>query len=150
MDSVYWERQRSDQLCAVHCVNAVLQGPFYTEIDFGGIGQRIDDRERSVGLVGNQNVSMDGFFSVQVIIEALSLMGIAASYLDVLSFERGQVDPTAETALIFNRSAHWQPFRKVNGVWYDLNSCSSGPSRISEFALASRVEGMIADKYTVL
>lgn len=29
---IYWEKQGTDRLCAVHCVNSLLQGPFNTEV----------------------------------------------------------------------------------------------------------------------
>jgi ataxin-3 len=80
---VYWERQRSDQLYAVHCINSLLQGPFVTEIDLGQLGQAIDQEEQSVSLrsrsVG-ENVSMEGYFSIQVIMRALTHHGVALSY----------------------------------------------------------------------
>ena len=29
---VYWEKQGTDRLCGVHCINSLLQGPFYDEV----------------------------------------------------------------------------------------------------------------------
>ena len=29
---IYWEKQGTDRLCAVHCLNSLLQGPLYTEV----------------------------------------------------------------------------------------------------------------------
>ena len=53
---VYWEQQRSDQLCAMHAVNALLQAPIYTEIDLGQIGQALDGEELAMsGRKSNQN-----------------------------------------------------------------------------------------------
>lgn len=37
---VYFEQQDGSQLCAVHCVNNLLQGAVFTELDFAAIGQR--------------------------------------------------------------------------------------------------------------
>ena len=30
---VYWEKQGSDRLCGVHCLNSLLQGPFFDEVN---------------------------------------------------------------------------------------------------------------------
>ena len=29
---IYWEKQGSDKLCGVHCINTLLQGPFFNEV----------------------------------------------------------------------------------------------------------------------
>ena len=29
---IYWEKQGSDKLCGVHCINSLLQGPFFNEV----------------------------------------------------------------------------------------------------------------------
>jgi len=149
---VYWEQQRSDQLCAMHAVNALLQAPIYTEIDLGQIGQALDGEELAMsGRKSNQNVSLEGYFSIQVIIRALSIQDITLEYLDQAKFLSGQVDPTEETALIFNLYSHWQTYRQVAGVWFDLNSLNAlpGPQVVSSFALASNIEAMIGSGYTV-
>lgn len=75
---LYHEVQES-KLCAVHCVNTVLQGPFFSELDLAALASDLDQRERqmmleggSTGVLGDflaedsHNVSMDGDFSIQV------------------------------------------------------------------------------------
>ena len=149
---VYWEQQRSDQLCAMHAVNALLQAPIYTEIDLGQIGQALDSEEREMGgKRSNQNVSLEGYFSIQVIIRALTIQGITLEYLDHAKFLSGLIDPTEEVGLIFNLYSHWQTYRKVAGVWFDLNSLNElpGPQVVSSFALSSNIEAMIGSGYTV-
>ncbi|KAL5991587.1 hypothetical protein ACLOJK_012496 [Asimina triloba] len=74
---LYHEVQES-KLCAVHCVNTVLQGPFFSELDFAALASDLDCKERQMllegGAVGesvpfdseeSHNVSMDGDFSIQ-------------------------------------------------------------------------------------
>lgn len=148
---MYWEQQRSDQLCAVHAINAVLQAPIYTEVDLAEVAQELDREERSMGRRSAENVSLDGFFSIQVIIRALHSQGITLEYLDQSQFLSGQSDPTNATSLIFNLHSHWQTYRKVAEVWLDLNSLNPlpGPVVISSFALASNIEAMIGSGYTV-
>lgn len=76
---LYHEVQES-KLCAVHCVNTVLQGPFFSEFDLAALASDLDCKERQMMLEGDRvpddflrfdseeshNVSMDGDFSIQV------------------------------------------------------------------------------------
>nr|GEV67528.1 ataxin-3 homolog [Tanacetum cinerariifolium] len=67
---LYHEAQES-KLCAVHCVNTVLQGPFFSEIDLAALASDLDQTEHQMlnQLTQHQeeshNVSMDGDFSIQ-------------------------------------------------------------------------------------
>lgn len=77
---LYHEVQES-KLCAVHCVNTVLQGPFFSEFDFAALASDLDTKERQMMLHGtaaasaagdflseeSHNVSLGGDFSIQVI-----------------------------------------------------------------------------------
>ncbi|KAJ6750247.1 hypothetical protein OIU85_000845 [Salix viminalis] len=75
---LYHEVQEA-KLCAVHCVNTVLQGPFFSEFDLAALASDLDTIERQVmqGTVSaaasgdflsaeSHNVSLDGDFSIQV------------------------------------------------------------------------------------
>lgn len=80
---LYHEVQEG-KLCAVHCVNTALQGPFFSEFDLAALAADLDQRERQVMLQGAQgaatvaagdflaegegshNVSLGGDFSIQV------------------------------------------------------------------------------------
>lgn len=45
---------------------------------------------------------------------------------------------SSETGFICNSSAHWFSIRKINGVWYNLNSTNKrGPEIISDFYLSA-------------
>lgn len=73
-------------MCGVHCINALLQGPYFDEIAMSQIGQKLDEEERALyggvkeqqeamadlrkGLTSH-NVANDGNFSLQVIQKAL-------------------------------------------------------------------------------
>ena len=74
---LYHEVQES-KLCAVHCVNTVLQGPFFSEFDLAAVASDLDRKERQVMIEGggisgdflsdeSHNVSLDGHFSIQVL-----------------------------------------------------------------------------------
>lgn len=73
--------QQEGQLCAQHCLNALLQGPFYTAVDLASLAQQLDDEERQQMAEGqgvdsdeyrrflqqpSGNMDDTGFFSVQV------------------------------------------------------------------------------------
>lgn len=71
---LYHEVQES-KLCAVHCVNTVLQGPFFSEFDLAALASDLDRTERQMMLGAvtgdflpeqSHNVSLDGDFSIQV------------------------------------------------------------------------------------
>jgi hypothetical protein len=67
-------------LCGVHCLNTLLQGPYFSEVDLGQISQDLDAEEQKMmaegGLdgddykkfiaEGSHNAAADGMFSVQV------------------------------------------------------------------------------------
>lgn len=74
---LYHEVQEA-KLCAVHCVNTVLQGPFFSEVDLAALASDLDQKERLMMMEersgfsgdflsdGSYNVSMGGDFSIQV------------------------------------------------------------------------------------
>lgn len=73
---LYHEVQES-KLCAVHCVNTVLQGPFFSEFDLAALASDLDCKERQMMMLpslasgdflshDSHNVSLDGDFSIQV------------------------------------------------------------------------------------
>lgn len=97
---VYFEAQDAESaLCGRHAINNLLQGAYFTSIDLGNIGAQLDAQEqqllfdekmddsRNVHLrpqaanVSNNkysNVSLEGYFSVDVLITALKQLQIDA------------------------------------------------------------------------
>ncbi|XP_058215561.1 ataxin-3 homolog isoform X3 [Rhododendron vialii] len=107
---LYHEVQES-KLCAVHCVNTVLQGPFFSEFDLAALASDLDCKERQMMLEGgsgaglvpeeSHNVSLDGDFSIQ---------------------------------------DHWFCIRKVNGEWYNFDSLYAAPEHLSKFYLSAYLD----------
>ena len=76
---LYHEVQEG-KLCAVHCVNTILQGPYFSELDLAALASDLDKQERQVLMQGgdlqseqgdflsdgSHNVSLEGNFSIQV------------------------------------------------------------------------------------
>lgn len=38
--------QQEGYLCAQHCLNALLQGPYFTAVDLATLAQQMDEQER--------------------------------------------------------------------------------------------------------
>jgi hypothetical protein len=53
-------------------------------------------------------------------------------------------------AFIFNSSTHWFAIRKIDGIWFNLNSTNSlpGPEIISDFYLSAFIQGTEDIGYT--
>jgi ataxin-3 len=69
-------------LCAQHCLNALLQGQYYTAVELADIARQLDEAE-SAERHGDRpreeasaNMDDTGFFSVQVIAKAISVWGL--------------------------------------------------------------------------
>eukprot|EP00747_Dinoflagellata_sp_TGD_P179307 gnl/TRDRNA2_/TRDRNA2_29920_c0_seq1.p1 gnl/TRDRNA2_/TRDRNA2_29920_c0~~gnl/TRDRNA2_/TRDRNA2_29920_c0_seq1.p1 ORF type:complete len:421 (-),score=103.07 gnl/TRDRNA2_/TRDRNA2_29920_c0_seq1:133-1395(-) len=159
----YWEKQGADKLCAVHCVNALLQGPHFSAVDLGQAAQELDAAEKALmqegGMgtkdyqayiaAGSTNVDATGNFSIGVIeqvLKARGLLCINTQHPDVAGAIRENAP--AESGFICNSHAreHWFSIRKVKGVWWDLDSLKHSPTRIgdiflSEFLNATRQQG---------
>lgn len=125
-------------LCGVHCINALLQGPFFDEIQMAQIANAIDEEEQALmggrdtqGLRKGQvshNVANDGNFSIQVLQKALlQFGGIQCIPLANKEVQQSIRDYTEEKAFICHSVDHWLAIRKVHGVWYNLNSTNMVP-----------------------
>jgi len=171
---IYHEKQEAS-LCARHCLNNLLQGPKFTEIDLMQIAEQISkeeedlirqsavsntrDEDLSAWLRTEQNAHVDesGNFSLPVLERALnSLYGLTiirwgSSALNQKTYS----EPEKLNAFILNYGNHWFSIIKVAGVWYDMNSLSgcpyleAQPKRISDFYLQSYIQALQANKHSV-
>ncbi|KAL3753700.1 hypothetical protein ACJRO7_001010 [Eucalyptus globulus] len=161
---LYHEVQES-KLCAVHCVNTVLQGPFFSEFDLAALASDLDRRERQMmmmpvpgvpggaagvgGLGGgdflsqeSHNVSLDGDFSIQVLEKALEVWDLQVIPLNSPVAEPAQIDPELENAFICHLQDHWFCIRKVNGEWYNFDSLYAAPQYLSKFYLSAYLDSL--------
>jgi ataxin-3 len=53
-------------------------------------------------------------------------------------------------AILFNSSTHWFTIRKIDGIWFNLNSTNilPGPEIISDFYLSAFIQGSVDVGYT--
>ncbi|XP_018686231.2 ataxin-3 homolog [Musa acuminata AAA Group] len=151
---LYHEMQES-KLCAVHCVNTVLQGPFFSELDLAALASDLDQTERQMMLEGaghggassgdfysevSHNVSMNGDFSIQVLQKALEIWDLQVVPLNSPVAELSKFEPELENAFICHLHDHWFCIRKVNGEWYDFNSLLPAPEHLSQFYLSAYID----------
>lgn len=86
-----------DMLCGVHCINSLLQGPFFDEVTLAQFALNLDKKERELMLeqgmtkdflkyMGEEsgNVAMDGNYSVQVLQEALKTLDLGMISIDTI------------------------------------------------------------------
>ncbi|KAH6926002.1 hypothetical protein HPB50_012941 [Hyalomma asiaticum] len=157
--------QQEGSLCAQHCLNGLLQGEYFTAVDLATIAQQIDEQERETMAEGglnsddyqrfmhqpSGNLDDSGYFSVQVIANALKVWGLELvpySSTDAVA-QAAQADPTQSTAYICNYKEHWFTIRKLGGRWFNLNSLLSGPQPISRTYLALFLAQLQQEGYSI-
>lgn len=162
MTEVYWiyhERQEA-ALCGQHALNNLVQQPIFSAHGLAEIAHHLDALElRHYGDVnspaylkrlaeGSGNVDAAGNFSIEVLRAALksqfdlSLVSIQAENLK-------DVESTEIDGFIFNRAAHWFAIRKINGLYWNLDSMKDKPEAISHFRLAATVAAFRNEGYSV-
>ncbi|KAH8740512.1 N-terminal machado-Joseph disease protein like domain [Cryptosporidium ryanae] len=134
---VYWEKQGNDRMCALHCINSILQGPYVDEFQLSKIAREIDELESRLlkedtknsvmGKGASQNVSDDGFFSIMVLQECLQRMGYSCIPAANPNVQDLIFYPTSSCGYIINSSEHWTSIRCVGGKWFNLDSLKPGP-----------------------
>ncbi|XP_021289215.1 ataxin-3 homolog [Herrania umbratica] len=156
---LYHEVQES-KLCAVHCVNTVLQGPFFSEFDLAALASDLDTKERQMMLEGtaaagdflseeSHNVSLGGDFSIQVLQKALEVWDLQVIPLDCPVAEPAQIDPELENAFICHLHDHWFCIRKVNGEWYNFDSLYAAPQHFSKFYLSAYLDSLKGSGWSI-
>lgn len=162
---LYHEVQES-KLCAVHCVNTVLQGPFFSEVDLAALASDLDCKERQVMLQGvaataaapspgdflsedSHNVSLGGDFSIQVLQKALEVWDLQVISVDCPVAEPAQIDPELENAFICHLHDHWFCMRKVNGEWYNFDSLYAAPQHFSKFYLSAYLDSLKGSGWSI-
>ncbi len=65
------------------------------------------------------NVAMSGNYSIQVLVQALKEYHLEMVPIKTIAKNE---DLTLKQGFICNSQAHWFTIRKIDGVWYNLNS----------------------------
>ncbi|KAI8143475.1 Josephin-domain-containing protein [Fennellomyces sp. T-0311] len=153
---IFFEKQEGN-LCAQHALNALLQGNYFTAVDLAAIGQKLDDQENAMmanqGISGQQASNFDdsGYFSVQVIQDALSVWNLQLISWTSVEARQAREQPQNEVAYICNLAEHWFTLRKfaVPWRWYNLNSTQNAPTYLSETYLAMLLQQIQSENYSV-
>ncbi|XP_053331210.1 ataxin-3 isoform X1 [Spea bombifrons] len=149
MESIFHEKQEGS-LCAQHCLNNLLQGEYFSPVELSSIAMQLDEQERmrmaEGGLTSEEyrtfmqqpsgNMDDSGFFSIQVISDALRVWGLELILFNSPEYQNLGIDPINERAFICNYKEHWFTVRKLGKQWFNLNSLLTGPELISDTYLA--------------
>jgi len=151
---VYFEKQQKDRLCGVHCLNVLVQAPLFDPFQLSEIALRLDTEEKKLydnNFVhkDSSNVDDDGNYNIQVLSEALKKHGT-----EIVPLKNSEAVKLLEKdmdnleAFIFNSSTHWYTIRRIDKIWFNLNSTNSLPEIISDFYLSAYIKGSEQIGYT--
>ncbi|XP_066484588.1 ataxin-3 isoform X2 [Tiliqua scincoides] len=161
MEAIFHERQEGS-LCAQHCLNNLLQGEYFSPVELSSIAQQLDEEERmrmAEGGVSSEeyrtflqpsgNMDDSGFFSIQVISNALKVWGLELILFNSPEYQRLGIDPINERSFICNYKEHWFTVRKLGKQWFNLNSLLTGPELISDTYLALFLAQLQQEGYSI-
>ncbi|XP_064148953.1 ataxin-3 isoform X2 [Loxodonta africana] len=162
MESIFHEKQEGS-LCAQHCLNNLLQGEYFSPVELSSIAHQLDEEERmrmAEGGVTSEdyrtflqqpsgNMDDSGFFSIQVISNALKVWGLDLILFNSPEYQRLRIDPINERSFICNYKEHWFTVRKLGKQWFNLNSLLTGPELISDTYLALFLAQLQQEGYSI-
>ncbi|XP_029453675.1 ataxin-3 isoform X2 [Rhinatrema bivittatum] len=160
--SAQWREKQEGSLCAQHCLNNLLQGEYFSPVELSSIAHQLDEEERmrmaEGGLTSDEyrtflqpsgNMDDSGYFSIQVISNALKVWGLELTLFNSPEYQRLLIDPINERAFICNYKEHWFTIRKLGKQWFNLNSLLTGPELISDTYLALFLAQLQQEGYSI-
>jgi hypothetical protein len=123
-------------LCGTHCINNLLQAPYFTEQDMAAVAAELHAEEVALMLENgaesseylsflaqdSSHVDEAGNFSVEVIQRCLGRFGLEARRLQSAQAASARENLLAQTGFICNLHSHWLAIRNIRGHWYNVNS----------------------------
>ncbi|KAI0316262.1 Josephin-domain-containing protein [Amylostereum chailletii] len=163
---IYHEKQQpGSMLCAQHAINSLLQGNYFTAPDLSSIAQSLDTLEESYDddQAGRASANMDdtGFFSVQVLENALDVWGLGLVRWRSEAMLPYHERPHTQLGFILNLQQHWFTLRRFgdvsphpdqepgNGHWFNLNSFLHRPEWVSDTYLGMVLQQSETEGYSV-
>ncbi|KAG0704493.1 Josephin-domain-containing protein [Suillus ampliporus] len=160
---IYHERQQEgSNLCAQHALNSLLQGNYFTAPDLSEFARKMDTLEESSryddATRGHSSANMDdtGFFSVQVLEEALNVWNLSLVRWRSEAMKPYQDEPHNQTAFVLNQNQHWYTLRRFgnlsnpgDGHWFNLDSTKRQPQWISKLYLGMFLQQAESDGYSI-
>jgi len=161
---IYHERQEA-QLCGQHALNNLLQTQAFSPHSLAEIAHQLDQMELNFMSAGNKNgvqskdfqrriaegsgnVDASGNFSIEVLKSAL-LSQFNLTLVNTLQESIRDMEITDFDGFICNKMSHWFAIRKINGIFWNLNSTAEKPVQISHFRLAAEIEALRTAGYSV-
>lgn len=161
---IYHERQEA-LLCGQHALNNLLQMRAFSPESLAEIALQLDQMELNYMSAGNKNgvqskdfikhiaegsgnVDASGNFSIEVLRSAL-MSKFNLTLANTLQESIRDIEITNFDGFICNRSSHWFAIRKINNQFWNLNSTSEKPEKISHFKLAAEMEALRSAGYSV-
>ncbi|KAM4624788.1 ataxin-3 isoform 2-T2 [Polymixia lowei] len=95
------------------------------------------------------NMDDSGFFSIQVISNALGVWGLELILFNSREYQSLMINPIEEKAFICNYKEHWFTVRKLGQQWFNLNSLLTGPELISDTYLALFLAQLQQEGYSI-
>ncbi|KAK1311817.1 hypothetical protein QJS10_CPA07g00058 [Acorus calamus] len=142
---LYHETHQS-KLRVLHCINAVLQGPFFSDqdlIDLASSLSKIDPTLPSFDddIDFTHIISLGGPFSLKVLKAALEVWG-----LQIVPMEPAL---DLENAFVCHSLGQWVCVRRVGGEWYSFDGARDVPERLPGPSLAVHLIDLLNDSWTV-
>lgn len=161
---IYHERQEA-MLCGQHALNNLVQACVFTPEVLSEIAHTLNDMElrfmadnNEGGTMSrdylqraaeeNQFVDASGNFSIEVLRTAL-MNQFSRSLPSIFQENMKNQEVTDIEGFICNREAHWFAIRKINGLYWNLNSTLERPEQISHFRLAAEISSYQTAGYSV-
>lgn len=160
---IYHERQQEgSNLCAQHALNSLLQGNYFTAPDLSVFARKLDTLEESSRYDDanrartSTNMDDTGFFSVQVLEEALNIWNLSLVRWRSEAMKPYQNEPHNQTAFVLNQNQHWYTLRRFgdisvpgDGHWFNLDSTKRQPQWISKLYLGMFLQQAESDGYSI-
>ncbi|GAA5833237.1 hypothetical protein JCM9279_001464 [Rhodotorula babjevae] len=147
---IYHETQEAgSMLCGQHALNNLLQSSLFTAPDLADIARQLDALEQAQldpgvrlrgdedGLGGSANYDDSGFFSVQVMEEALKVLGLSLVRWGSKELAHMHNHPENMDGFLLNHQLHWFSVRRFSTAdrFYNLDSCIPQPQWVSAMYL---------------
>ncbi|KIJ67798.1 hypothetical protein HYDPIDRAFT_179943 [Hydnomerulius pinastri MD-312] len=155
---IYHEKQQpGSMLCAQHALNSLLRA-YFTAPDLSELGRNLDNLEQNYDEQsrGQDSSNMDdtGFFSVQVLENALNVWGLSLVRWRSEAMKSYQSRPHAQLAFVLNQNQHWYTLRRFghsaeDGHWFNLDSSNPSPQWIGKTYLGMFLQQAEQEGYSV-
>lgn len=162
---IYHERQEA-LLCGQHALNNLVQACVFSPGSLSEIAHQLDAAELNVMAQNNEggtrskdyiqrlnegsgNVDPQGNFSIEVLRSALMTQyGLSLPNIRQEGALEG-TDIAEVEGFICNKDAHWFAIRLIHGRYWNLNSTLERPKLISHFSLATEMQELQNQGYSV-